>query len=162
MEIINFLTGLVLGGLVSAVAGAWLQPLFEEWTGYHVIRAFFWIFEKTRRQGVLSGEWNQCWVAQQSSNFPVQNGSTLTIKQFGGYIAGEYDVISKTGEHYKYRLYGRMNRNHITGAWQDCQSLGYFGTFKMRVHESRTIAEGMWIGSRHNQTVSSGNWEWTR
>lgn len=160
---VDLLVSLAVGIVGSVLAGAWFQPILEQWTGYQLTFAMSWIAKRFGSRPPLEGSWRQIWHVQESLNYPETNSSDLTLHQFARFVCGDFTATSRNGGVCRYRLHGRMERgNFLTGIWYDRDGYGYFGSFKLRLHEHKEAASGQWLGSKQNTAIAAGPWEWRR
>ncbi len=158
----NLIAGTLLGFSGSIIAGSVIQPIFGEATSYHLVKYFSVALRALGKHSPLQGSWTQSWMATNSTNFPQENQSRLELYQIGNRISGNYTSETNSGRVCKYRLKGHVTNNYLFGVWRDADSEGYFGSFKVRISESKDKAEGMWVGSKDNSKISAGIWHWDR
>ena len=108
---------------------------------------------------ILRGDWEQVWDSISAGfSSPADRHSNAHIYQFGRYCYAEF-----TAKGTRYTLLGRIHNEHLFGEWSAKKDkLGYFGAFKLRIEDSKSM-NGVWIGhSKKELRINSDAWCWRK
>jgi hypothetical protein len=160
-DILVLVAGGLLGVPASMAASLILGPAMTIMCGFGLIKILGKLRQRVIGDTMFDAVWTQDWHVV-SDRFAPANPSTLRIYRFLHLIAAEAEQETTTGESYKFRILGVMDRNIITGKWMDPKPNGYYGTFQLMLAHTHDAAEGKWMGFSSSGTVKSGDWVWRK
>lgn len=151
--------------LIPFALGIILKTILDFNLGYFIVKYFHkipvrWLFRMKTLD--ISGEWIQLWENNLDNKYTDKAGrqSSLTLKQFGKYIYGEFRVNNDE----EYFVFGEIIGKNIIGKWGERKNeLGFFGSYELRIIDSKNI-DGIWLGHSNSQPniINHNKWSWTR
>ena len=155
----------VLVPLIPFVLGIILKTILDFNLAYIVVKRCHWLpvrwLFRTKPE-IISGKWTQLWENEVSDKYQDRAGrqSTLTLKQFGKYIYGEF----RANNDEEYFVFGEIIGKNIIGKWGDRKNeLGYYGSYELRIIDINNI-DGIWLGHSNSQPniINHNKWTWKR
>ncbi len=147
--------------IVTLAVGLCPKNLLDLDVAYWIVKTFYripvrWFFRQ--RYPALSGQWEEAWETNADSHkTPQDRHSHPYIRQLGPYLYAEHFAKG-----IKYEVIGRIHNGFLVGHWSDLNdSLGYFGTFQLRIINGNTL-DGRWIGQSVTGIVNTGEWKWLK
>ncbi len=155
----------LLTPLIPFTLGIILKTLLDFNLAFFVVKHFYWLPVRwlfRAKHENISGNWTQLWENINSEKYEEVAGrkSSLKLKQFGKYIYGEFRVNNDE----KYFVFGEIIGRNIVGKWGDVKNtLGYFGSYELRIVDSQNIS-GIWLGHSNSKPniINHNNWSWTK
>ncbi len=155
----------ILIPLIPFALGIILKTILDFNLAYFVVKYFYWMPVRwlfRTKPDEISGQWTQLWENDISDKYQDMAGrqSTLTLKQFGKYIYGEFRVNNDE----EYFVFGEIIGRNLIGKWGDRKNtLGYYGSYELRIIDSNNI-EGIWLGHSNSKPniINHNKWAWKR
>ena len=155
----------ILTPLIPFALGIILKTILDFNLAFFVVKYFHWMpvrwLFRTKPEEI-SGQWTQLWENDISDKYQDKAGrqSSLTLKQFGKYIYGEF----RANNDEEYFVFGEIIGRNIIGKWGDRKnSLGYFGSYELRIIDTKNI-DGIWLVHSNSQPniFNHNKWTWIR
>lgn len=155
----------ILTPLIPFALGIILKIILDFNLAFFIVKYFHWIpvrwLFRTKPEEI-SGQWTQLWENDISDKYQDCAGrkSSLTLKQIGKYIYGEF----RANNDEEYFVFGEIIGRNIIGKWGDRKnSLGYYGSYELRIIDRNNI-DGIWLGHSNSQPniINHNKWTWTR
>jgi hypothetical protein len=164
MDILNKIDWWHIFTVVAAfLIGLLIKTLLDFNLAKIIVKRLYWFptrFIFRQKPIDLSGDWEQIWDFSENESYSkdIDRHSHTTMKQFGSYCYCEF-----YSQNEKYYFFGTISDNYVFGKWRDYKDKqGYFGTFQLRIVNSKKM-EGKWIGhSKSTQSIYSDNWTWNK
>jgi hypothetical protein len=151
-----------LGIFASIIAALILGPGLTIVSGFRATKFVVGLRQKFAKDTVFDRDWTQTWTVESSTTYPPMNTSPLRLYRFLHLVAGEADMVTKTGVPVSFRIVGVIDGNYLTGKWMDPTPGGYYGVFQLIKRPSNDLIDGSWAGFSKKGTVRSGVWKWQR
>ena len=151
--------------LIPFFLGVILKIILDFNLAFVIVKYFHWLpvrwLFRTKPENI-SGDWTQLWENNVSEKYEEVAGrkSSLKLKQFGKYIYGEF----RANNDEEYFVFGEIIGRNIVGKWGDKKNeLGYFGSYELRIIDSKNIG-GIWLGHSNSQPniINHNKWTWTK
>lgn len=164
-----FISGLVIGAIPSALgilAGRALTIGVQ--TSLKLIALNFWVIQIVSvipvfKHATVSGPWSIDWKVR-STNFPSNNPAPVQVRYLLGRVVARGNYRDTNGRMHSYGFLGHHSGPYITGTWFDLadRTLGYHGTFQVRIEPTLGEATGRWLGFSHTGPVKGGAMRWEK
>lgn len=152
----------IITGAVSFGVCLMLRLLLDFELAQWIVKYLSWLPVRNifrAKPARLLGLWEQSWdVDSTSFPTPTDRHSNVMLRQLGAYCYGEF-----TAKQTRYCIFGKVEGQFMIGSWYDADDkLGYFGTFQLRILNSKTL-EGRWLGhSATSNAIKHGDWIWKK
>jgi hypothetical protein len=151
--------------LIPFFLGIILKTILDFNLAFVIVKYFHWLpvrwLFRTKPENI-TGDWTQVWENNVSEKYEEAAGrkSSLKLKQFGKYVYGEFRVNNDE----EYFVFGEIIGRNIVGKWGDKKNeLGYFGSYELRIIDSKNIS-GIWLGHSNSQPniINHNKWTWKK
>jgi hypothetical protein len=158
---LQLIASLLAGGFVSALLTLIIFPTIQgKVDSFMVDKLGSFSFRKKRK---LTGKWNHQWHHKSTSYPNPSPASDIEIKHYRNLIKAKYQVTDNSGYSRTYRMSGKVDRDYITGIWEDEETGStYHGAFQLKILPNANKMEGTWVGWSRTGATQSGLWEWQR
>jgi hypothetical protein len=146
----------ILTPLIPFALGIILKTILDFNLAYFIIKYLHWLPVRwlfRAKPDNISGQWTQLWDNEVSDKYQDKVGrqSTLTLKQFGKYIYGEF----RANNDEEYYVFGEIIGRNIIGKWGDRKNeLGYYGSYELKIVDINNI-DGIWLGESFEITSTN-------